>query len=236
MSLHRLRVPEVEVSMQPLHRLSLLKRWVHPSWNNVRPAAVAAMVLILLASVTLPAAQKKNKDVTVNKNVTVKDVTPPDVSSISTLMPLPDAQGIELMLSQMLAAWQIGDDQILHTFYADDVLVVSGAWEPPLQGWQNYLRAYQAQRARTQGVRLERTNTFTKVVGSAAWCTYQWEFTGQVDGAPTSAVGQTTLMLEKRAGKWLIVANHTSVAPMPQKPVSSSAAPNPQTLQPVASR
>jgi ketosteroid isomerase-like protein len=209
-----------------MHRLSLRETWVLKSWKNVRPAAVTAMLLILLAPATVLVAQNQKNN---------KNAKEPEVSGISSLMPLPDAQGIELMISQMLAAWQIGDEQMLHAFYADDVLVISGAWEPPLQGWQNYLHAYLAQRARTQAVRLERTNTFIKVLGTAAWCTYQWEFTGQVDGAPANAVGQTTLVLEKRAGKWLIVVNHTSAAPPPQRSVPASVAPNPQTSQPVAS-
>jgi ketosteroid isomerase-like protein len=216
----------VEASM---HRLSHLENWAHRLRKNARSAAVAAMAVLMLGSATLVAAQNQKN----NKNS--KDVKETDITGIASLMPLPDAQGIELMLSQMLATWQIGDEQMLHTFYADDVLVISGAWEPPLQGWQNYLRAYQAQRARTQGVRLDRTNTFTKILGTTAWCTYQWEFTGQVDGAQSNAVGQTTLVLEKRGGKWLIVANHTSVAPTPPRPVPSSVAPNPQTSQPMAS-
>ena len=212
-----------------MHRLSLLEHWAHRLRKNARPAAVAAMALLLLASATLAAAQNQKK----NKNS--KDAKETEVTGIASLMPLPEAQSIELMISQMLAAWQIGDEQMLRTFYADDALVISGAWEPPLQGWPNYLRAYQSQRARTQGVRLERTNTFTKVLGTAAWCTYQWEFTGQVDGGQSNAVGQTTLMLEKRAGKWVIVVNHTSVAPTPERPVPSSVVPVPQTSQPVAS-
>jgi ketosteroid isomerase-like protein len=200
---------------------------------GARLSFLAALLLILLGSATLPAAQKE-KNTKPPKEV--KEVAAPDVSASAPLVPLSDGQAIELMISQTLAAWQLGDEQMMHTYYADDVLVVSGAWEPPLQGWANYLRAYQAQRARTQGVRLERSNTFTKIVGTAAWSTYQWEFTGQVDGAPSSAFGQTTLMLEKRSGKWLIVVNHTSVAPTPQRPVPVSTLPNPQPTQPVASR
>lgn len=208
-----------------MHRMSFLedlcRGWRYPA----RSAAVAAMALVLLGSATLLAAQKNGKN-----------ANEPEVTGISSLMPLPDAQAIELMISQMLAAWQIGDEQMLHAFYADDVLVVSGAWEPPLQGWPSYLRAYQSQRARTQNVRLERTNTFTKVLGTSAWCTYQWQFFGQVDGAQATAVGHTTLMLEKRGAKWLIVVNHTSEAPMPQRPVPASAAPAPETSQPLAAR
>jgi len=195
-----------------MQRLSIAKAW-----------GVVAMLLLLFGPMTLLAEQnQKNK-----KNA--KDVQEQEATDISSVVGLTDAQTIELMLSQMLAVWQVGDDQMLHTFYADDVLVVSGAWEPALQGWQNYVRAYQAQRARTQGARLERTNTFTKVLGTTAWATYQWEFTGQVDGVPAGAVGQTTLVLEKRAGKWLIVINHTSVVPSPQRPVPASSRPAPQT-------
>jgi ketosteroid isomerase-like protein len=134
----------------------------------------------------------------------------------------------------MLGAWQVGDEELMHTFYSDDVLVVSGVWEPPVQGWKNYLRAYQTQRARTQHMRIERMNTFTKVTGATAWSTYQWDFVGEVDGTKTEAVGQTTLALEKRAGKWLIVINHTSVAPMPQRATPASDAPNSQILQPTS--
>jgi ketosteroid isomerase-like protein len=211
-----------------MHRFLFLENWAGGWRRTARSAAVAAMALMLLGSATLLSAQKKSKN--------AKDAEVPEVSGISSLMPLPDGQAIELMLSQMLAAWQIGDEQLLHSFYADDVLVVSGAWEPPLQGWTNYLRAYQGQRARTQGVRLERTNTFTKVLGTSAWCTYQWEFYGQVDGVQTNAFGQTTLVLEKRGTKWLIVVNHTSVAPTPQKPVPASTAPAPESSQPLAAR
>jgi len=204
-----------------MHALSL--KSLSRGW---RKAAVAAAALALFGSATLLSAQnQKNK-----KNAE------PEITGIGSLMQLPDSQAIELMVSQMLATGQIGDDQMLHTFYADDVLVVSGTWDQPLQGWQSYLRAYVAQRSRTQGVRLERTNTFTKVVGTTAWCTYQWEFWGQVDGAPSNAVGHTTLLLEKRAGKWLIAANHTSLAPTPQRPVPASAAPpqGPQPARPLA--
>jgi ketosteroid isomerase-like protein len=154
-----------------------------------------------------------------------------EVTGLGSLVQMPDPQAIELMLSHMLAAWQVGDVEMLHKHYADDVMVVSGTWEPPLQGWQSYVRAYQAQRARTQSIRLDRTNTFIRVVGNAAWCTYQWSFTGLVDGVQSPSVGHTTLLLEKRAGTWLIVLNHTSVAaPAPQKPAPATGLPQGSSL------
>ncbi len=58
---------------------------------------------------------------------------------------MPDNQAVDLLVSQMLGAWQAGDADAMRKFYADDVMIVSGAYEPPLIGWANYARAYQAQ-------------------------------------------------------------------------------------------
>ena len=134
-------------------------------------------------------------------------------ASVSASSLLPDNQGIDLLVSQMLGAWQAGDVESLHKFYADDITAISGAWEPPLFGWANYARSYQAQIARTSVPRLERTNSFTKVMGDTAVVTYQWQFVGTVDGKPAQAFGHTTLVLQKRSGNWLIVLNHTSAIP-----------------------
>ena len=123
---------------------------------------------------------------------------------------LPDEQRIDLVISDMLGAWQIGDTDKLHKDIADDVVVVNGNWAPPVIGWAEYLRAYQLQRARANQVRLERTNTLIRVTGNVAWACYQWDFGAIVDGQPVASQGQTTVVLEKRANHWVIVHNHTS--------------------------
>lgn len=176
---------------------------------------VALPALTLLLAIPLLAggparSQKKSKD--------AKD---PDVSSLPT-MPVPDTQAIDTAVGQMLGAWQVGDIELMHKYYADDVVVVSGSWEPPLIGWNTYLRAYQEQRGHSQYGRMDRTNTLTKVLGDAAWVTYQWEYVGQVDGNQLDAVGHTTLVLQKRAGNWVIVVNHTSTVPLPARPASAT--------------
>jgi uncharacterized protein (TIGR02246 family) len=194
--------------------MHLITRNLHGNgfrWRWWRPAALAALAFVLFAPMSALLAdsaqnQRNSKDKKQQQEVT----------GIQSLITLPDAQAIDLMVSQMLGAWQIGDMDMLKTFYADDVLVVSGMWEPPLKGWANYARAYQAQRARTQAVRLDRRNTFIKTQGETAWCTYQWDFTAQVDGNASSAAGHTSLVLQKRADRWLIVLNHTSTAITPQ--------------------
>jgi ketosteroid isomerase-like protein len=117
----------------------------------------------------------------------------------------------------------------MHKYLADDVSVVAGTWTPPAVGWTNYLAAYQSQRARIQQVRLDRSNTLIRIApgGTVAWACYQWDFSAIVDGSPSAAEGQTTLILEKRADAWIIVHNHTSLVQASQPAGPASAAPQP---------
>ena len=144
----------------------------------------------------------------------------------TTLLPgTPDEQVLDVQISEMLGAWQIGDFTLLKGYYADDVTVVSGAWEPALVGWAKYLQAYMRQRERVTNVRLDRSNTFIHVQGNFAWATYQWDFSAVADGNPSAARGQTTLVFEKREGRWLIVHNHTSLVGEMQSQPPPQAAP-----------
>lgn len=176
---------------------------------------------LLLAFTSLAGAQQKDKK-------------KKDQSSDAKLdLPMGDEQRIDYEISEVLGAWQIGDTERMHKDYADDVSVVNGLWAPPVFGWTNFVAAYQQQRARMQQVRLDRENTFIKLTGNIAWACYQWDFSAVVDGQPTVARGQTTLIFEKRADHWVIVHNHTSMAPTAQ-PVSP--ANTPQIAQPQPTR
>jgi ketosteroid isomerase-like protein len=181
----------------------------------------AALLLILSLSLALAssaAAQKKKK----------KDDTPPSPPP-SVISSIPDEQKIDVAISEMLGAWQVGDTTALHKHIADDISVVNGMWAPPVIGWVNYLSAYQVQRARMQQVRLDRSNTLIRIAPSAtvAWACYQWEFTAMVDGSPSAANGQTTLVLEKRGDDWVIVHNHTSLVQASQPAAPANPAPQP---------
>jgi ketosteroid isomerase-like protein len=176
----------------------------------------------LLLTCALPAAGQKDKK-------KKKDNVPPADSS-NMLIPLSDEQQIDYTLSEVLGAWQIGDIDKLHKDYADDVVIVSSSWGPPVIGWANYVAIYQQQKARMQQVRLDRSNTLIKVGGTVAWACYQWDFGAVVDGQQSGSQGQTTVVLEKRNNHWVIVHNHTSfvrgvpataptnMAPSPQQP------------------
>lgn len=170
-----------------------------------------ALTLLFACAVPSSASQKKKKNASQTDDKLV--------------LPLGDEQQIEYLISEMLGAWQIGDTDRMHKDYADDVIFVNSAWAPPVFGWASYLPIYQAQRARMQQVRMDRVNTYTKVAGNFAWACYQWDFSAVVDGQPTEARGQTTLILEKRGDHWLIVHNHTSLASAPQSPAGGSTPP-----------
>jgi ketosteroid isomerase-like protein len=179
--------------------------FTHPnSRARVNLQTLALLAAAFLLAVAAPASAQKNK----------KDKNPPTAQN--ALPPGPENHVIDVAISEMLAAWQLGDVEKMHKYYADDVLVVSGTWEAPIYKWENYLAAYKTQRARMGPIRFDRTNTVFKVKDNNAWATYQWEFGGIVDGNKINARGNTTLVFEKRDGVWLIVLNHTSVTPEPQ--------------------
>jgi ketosteroid isomerase-like protein len=170
---------------------------------------------LFLASASPAAAQKKKKT----------DTTPADTMPS---IPMGDEQQVDYTISEMLGAWQLGDIEKLHKDYADDVSIVNGNWAPPVFTWTNYLALYQQQRNRMQQVRMDRSNTYIKLSGNIAWACYQWDFSAVVDGQPSSARGQTTLILEKRNNHWVIVHNHTSIPPaLPSAPANA-----PQVSQP----
>lgn len=176
---------------------------------------------LCLACVSPANAQKKKKT-----------EAPPTAENSNLLSALPDDQQIDYTISEMLGAWQLGDIEKLHRDYADDVSLVNGSWAPPIFGWTNYLAVYQQQRARMQQVRMERSNTYIKVNGTVGWACYQWDFSAIVDGQQADSQGQTTLVLEKRNNRWVIVHNHTSLAPKVQSNAPANAQPAQPTVKP----
>jgi uncharacterized protein (TIGR02246 family) len=192
--------------------------------SGARWSALLLTAAALLFFAASPAAAQKKK----------KDAPPPPPADNTSVVPLPDQQQVDIVISQMLGAWQLGDTERLRKAYADDVIVVQGVYAPPVMGWANYLASYQQSRQRMNRVRLDRANTFIKVDGNDAWACYQWDFAAVVDEQTSTAQGQTTLVFQKRDGKWLIVLNHTSlVQPTPTPaPASTPAAPPAVTAKP----
>ena len=182
------------------------------SWRRGAVAGMMALAMMLAGmAVNVAVAQEKPQN-------PPKDKKAPKMRAEQVASPAQgvvpqgnDNELIDYRIAEMLAAWQLGDTNLLHSVYADDVSVVSGAFEAPILGWSNFLATYQKLRARVSSVQKDRYNTYTVVRGTLAWSSFQWEFNGQVDGNAARWRGQTTLVLEKRAGKWMIVHDHTSV-------------------------
>jgi ketosteroid isomerase-like protein len=189
----------------------------------IRPGGIFVLMVFCLTLTTVANAQKK-KDQS-------QPVPPPSVAAAA-----PDDAKIDFVIGEFLGAWQLGDIDKMHKDMADDVSVVAGTWTPPAVGWTSYLTAYQAQRARMQQVRMDRSNTLIRIApgGQFAWACYQWDFSANVDGTPMAAQGQTTLVLEKRNEAWVIVHNHTSLVQASQP--SSPANPAPQPAQSAPSK
>jgi ketosteroid isomerase-like protein len=166
---------------------------------------VVVLALLLLA-VAAPTAAQKNK----GKQKQAPTAEPPPDAKPMLLQP--DSEAIDQTIGESLGYWQIGDVDSLHKYYADDVVVVSGASEPPVIGWDNYVKAYQAQRARVTGGRMDRTNTLVKVNGDSAWATYQFYYVATVEGNIMEFRGHTTLILNKRGNRWVIALNHSSIS------------------------
>jgi ketosteroid isomerase-like protein len=189
------------------------------------PAVLLCAALLLGWACPVRAQQKDKK----NK----KDAPASDTSPTTSL--LPDQQQIDYQISTMLGAWQVGDVEKLHQTYADDAVIVSGSWGPPIIGWANYAPVYQQLRGRMSQVRMDRSNTYIKVDGNVAWACYQWDFSAAIDGQVSGSQGLATLIFEKRDGRWLIVHNHTAMlrAAQPSTPAGPGNAPS--AIQPTAS-
>jgi ketosteroid isomerase-like protein len=165
-------------------------------------SAKLALPLILALSFALTASSQDTKKQKKTKQDTSDNPMP--------MPPVPTADQLDNNIGEMLGAWQVGDVDAMHKYYADDATFTSGAFEPPIVGFQNYVTAYQKARANFEGTQLIRRNTVIFFRTDFAWASYQWELMATVGGRPFNARGQTTLVFGKTGDKWLIVHNHTS--------------------------
>lgn len=165
----------------------------------MRKFAVLVCVILFAGLSVSASSQSKQKQ--------KKQKNQADTSNMAGLA-LPDQLDHEI--GEMLGAWQVGDVEAMHKYYADNATWVSGAYGPPIAGWQNYVQQYTAERNGFTGIQLIRRNTNVFHFENTAWACYQWEFQGLAQGKPVTARGQTTLVFVKMGDRWLIVHNHTS--------------------------
>jgi hypothetical protein len=178
-------------------------------WTLVRLAAI--VVIVAFSSFPPGAAARQKK----------KSGNNPDNISAEGLprLPISVSDQIDHDIGEMLGAFQVGNV---------DATFVSGSYEPPVQGWNNYVALYEKQKTAFQGMQLIRRNTFIFVHEDVSWASYQWQFDSLFNGRAFTARGQTTLVLNKVGDNWLIVHNHTSEI----CPGQAQSAPQPGALQP----
>lgn len=181
-----------------------------------RLAGVLAAVIVLALFCGVASAQKNKKSKTNSQKQ--DDATAPPMVIGS------DADQIDHSIGEMLAGFQLGNVETMHKYYADNVTFVSGAYEPPIVGWQNYVPLFERQIAAFQAIQVIRRNTIIFPHGDVAWAMYQWEFSALYNGQAYNMRGQTTLIFNKIGGNWLIVHNHTSEIPSTQQPAASQQA------------
>jgi ketosteroid isomerase-like protein len=164
---------------------------------------VAGAVAILGSAVAINGAHAAQKN---KKSGDASDLPQPPSSAIFGS----ESQQIDHDIGEMLGAFQAGKVEAMHRYYAENATFVSGAFEPPVAGWQNYAQQYERQRAAFPGMQLIRRNTSIFIHQDVSWASYQWEFVSTYNGKAFNARGQTTLVLSKVGDNWLIVHNHTS--------------------------
>lgn len=180
--------------------------------NRARLLRVVMLLAVAFSLVVSSATAQKKK-----KGKEKEDTTP-----VIPLSSISDNDQIDQAVTEMLAGWQIGEVPLMQKHYADEAVFVSGGYEPPVVGWSTYLPTYNTQRQRMTNVTMDRFNTLIRVKGTSAVSSYQWHFTALVDGKQMWARGHSSLVWEKRDGKWVILHNHTSLvdqgAPQVQAP------------------
>jgi ketosteroid isomerase-like protein len=217
-----LRANEDEQALEEIQRM---KKFLGKfAWTRAAVCAVAALLILSMCSSAFAQKNKKSKDS--DNDAAAQNPVP--------LPPKALSDEIDDDIGQMLAAFQVGNLEMMHKYYADNATFVSGGYDPPIVGWQNYAPLYQRELSAFQGMQLVRRNTFVFSVGGVAWATYEWEFDSSLNGQPFSARGQTTLIFNKVGANWLIVHNHTSeICPEAQAPPAAQTQPAAQP-QPTA--
>ncbi|MGH9731516.1 MAG: hypothetical protein ACRD4A_07430, partial [Candidatus Acidiferrales bacterium] len=85
----------------------------------------------ILAITFMAAAAQQEKQTKKQKNTPLPEIA----QSIS--------EQIDHDIGEMLGAWQVGDVEAMHKYYADDATWVAGTYDPPVAGWQNYVPKYE---------------------------------------------------------------------------------------------
>jgi uncharacterized protein (TIGR02246 family) len=137
------------------------------------------------------------------------------VSCSQTIDPLTEISEIKVVLDRYYIAQQKEDMTALAALFAqDDDLVVFGFRQEERQvGWEAVKAMYQKQMDSIEGLQTTPKSQVIDVSrdGQAAWASSLNHASGKIGAQPVEMDYRTTVVLEKRGGKWLIVHLHNSL-------------------------
>ena len=120
-----------------------------------------------------------------------------------------DAEQVTEIIRSMFAAVERGDVAALDTLYAADVTVVEGTGID--RGWTTYRDHHlvpELERFRDFQYRPSEIEAHSS--GDHAWAIFRYSIRANMDERAIDAVGRGTAILERRAGRWVVLHTQTS--------------------------
>lgn len=128
-----------------------------------------------------------------------------------------DAEDVRQVVVGVIDALKAGDFEKMGQHYAPEATQVAANYSPPVEGWAAIEERHLEAHAGLTSIAIEPENIRVIVRKDLAWAMYQWRFAGELNKQILTSRGHTTLILEKRKGKWLVVHNHSSLIPTGQR-------------------
>ena len=128
---------------------------------------------------------------------------------------------IEKVVEILVNAFRSGDYSPLEPHLDKGIVVIPAAFIEPMVGRDTVLESYNKQQQSFRASEMMREGTRIRRAGKIAWVSYRWEYAASYEGKIYSFRGHTTLILQKKGKRWVIVHNHTSALPTSEAPPAS---------------
>ena len=128
---------------------------------------------------------------------------------------------IEKVVDILVNAFRTGDYTLLEPYLDEGVVVTAATFIEPTVGRDTVLRSYNKQQQAFRSTEMVLEGTRIRRAGKVAWVSYRWEYAANYEGKVYSFRGHTTLVLQKKRKRWVIVHNHTSALLSDEAPPES---------------
>jgi len=176
--------------------------WREARKSKTRIIAVVAVVLVLAAGVTF----------VFRGTVAARDAD--------------KEKAVRDALMQSATGFERNDLAMLNRVYANDESVTIFESGYANYGWTDYRDHHLVPEMKEfKNTKYTLSDIKVKISGNTAWATYKYALKGDVKDRKIDVNGLGTVVLEERAGRWLIVHTHTSA---PRRPPAAAASPTPK--------